>query len=116
MGTFLIILGIFCLMTTYGVNAPIPIILGCFFIIWGIYLKLKKPRNGQVKSNRQVKSDSHTGYEGHVQVDNTQFIYGDDGELYDVDDGSFTQGLDGRYYDNYGHIVDVDNDGDLHMY
>ena len=103
-------------MTTYGVNAPIPIILGCFFIVWGLYLKLKKPRNGQTRSNSQVKSDSHTGYEGRVKVDNTRYIYGDDGKLYDVRDGSFTQGLDGRYRDDHGHVIEEDDDGELHMY
>lgn len=110
MGTFLIILGILCI--PFAVNSPIYIALAIGLIIWGLSLKGKAEQptgtgtngNGGGSDSMRTAGDSYIG------------VYDDDGNFINVRDGGFTQGLDGRWRDNNGHVVDQDDDGEFHMY
>ncbi len=112
MGTILIILGILCL--PFSVNSPLYIAFAIGFIIWGFSLKGKKAEAEERRKNPRTNYDG--GGSMRTAGDSYIGVYDDDGNFINVRDGGFTQGLDGRWRDNDGHVVDQDDDGEFHMY
>lgn len=110
MGVILILLGILCF--PFAVNSPMYVAFGIGFILWGCHI-MPVPK-GKSKPGRS--GDAHSGgYEGRVHVDRTRFIYDDNGNLLDTEDGSFTESLNGVLRDHEGHEIERDDDGELRL-
>lgn len=109
MGTFFIVLGVLCIIAFFvAVQTPIYIILGVGCIIYGIYHKKEV-------TTKPEPSGGDTGpYTGRIHGDTYMGVYDSDGNFIKVD-GSFTEGLDGRFRDNDGHVVEKDSDGENHL-
>ena len=89
---------------------------GVFFLCWAmlrLYRFLKKPP--VPKAVVCSVSADRDGYSGRTVYDNTRYFYDDNNNFIDIEDGSFTEGLDGRYRDDAGHVVERDWDGELRL-
>lgn len=78
-------------------------------IIFGL-LMLFKPRK---KGGTTGGSDEP--YTGRTHGAGYYGVYDDDGNFINVESGGFTEGLDGRLRDNYGHTVERDSDGEYRL-
>lgn len=108
LGIILIVLGVGCF--TYVTMSPIYIVVSIGLIITGLYF-LGRNDNNDRKHENSDSGDGPTRTHGDTYFG----VYDDDGNFINVTDGSFTQGLDGRWRDDAGHVVDQDDDGEFHM-
>ncbi|MBQ8575253.1 MAG: hypothetical protein IJ447_04295 [Clostridia bacterium] len=109
MGTFLIVLGVSCLYFFLTTAVWLYIPLGIGFIAWGVHKNKEKKRKKTVYTNTEGSGCNMVHGMSYIGV------YDDDGNFINVESGGFTQGLDGRYRDNYGHTVERDSDGEYRL-
>jgi len=86
--------------------------IACFFV-WSSVLGKSSKTTQPTKKTSKNPGSNDGGYEGRIHIDRTRFAYDDSGNLLDINDGSFTQGLDGRWRDDHGNVLEEDNDGEL---
>lgn len=89
-----------------------------FFVGWAmvkLYDHLNAPSVKTKSAPRTQCSSENEGFTGRTVYDKTRYFYDDDNNYIDIEDGSFTEGLDGRYRDDAGRVVERDWDGELRL-
>lgn len=109
MGTFLIVLGVLCLYFFLTTAVCLYIPMGIGFIAWGVH------KNKEKKRKKGYTGGSDEPYTGRTHGDTYIGVYDNDGNFINVESGGFTEGLDGRLRDNYGHTVERDSDGEYRL-
>lgn len=87
----------------FGLGLPVAIIFGLVVLFM--------PR----KKGETTRGGSDEPYTGRTHGDTYIGVYDDDGNFINVESGGFTEGLDGRLRDNYGHTVERDSDGEYRL-
>lgn len=71
------------------------------------------------RPTQRERTSSESDYYPRCKGESTRFAYDSQGNRYDIEDGSFSQGMDGRYYgpslDEDGVVIETDYYGDLHI-
>ncbi len=111
-GVILIIIGILSFQT--GITTLTDIIIAIAFIVVGVWIAGKSPSSSSGKGGTG-SSDSGNSDTVRLHGDTYRGVYDENNNFIDVNDGSFTEGLDGRLRDDNGHVVERDDDGEYRL-